>query len=398
MIQFSKIDDQLSIYRKKDVFLFGASSTGKRIKKLLEKFDIEIKAVVDNDSQKIGKDFLGVKIVSFSELKDMMNNHCIIQIASVHEKEIEEDLKAIHADYVLYSEFDYRIRELARYQLCKKYPNLKEYMFEALWADIANINLKISTNYLLSTDFDDLDFINIKIAPPKTGNVSLGKSISGKVFNQMHTYSYISENLKDFFKSKRVNVIMGVRDIISQHLSLLFQNASDSSYFDLDEFWVDGGDVQKIFDRFFVLDDQSDCWYNCISSKEGTRGGGKVENFFDLQFKPFWGIDIYDYSFDKEKGYSIYQEGNLNIMIYQLEKMSFLEKEIGDFLHLDNFKLTKENDSNDKWYLNAYKKAKKEIQLDKKYFEECYKNKYMKHFYNDKDIYAFQEMWRGNIL
>ncbi|RKI43898.1 hypothetical protein D7V86_01940 [bacterium D16-51] len=398
MIRFSKIDAELSIYRKKDVFLFGASSAGKKAKKLLGKFGIGIKAVIDNDIQKAGKEFFGVKIISFNELKEIINDYCIIQIASVHEKEIEEDLKAINADYILYSEFIFRMNELARYQFCKKYPDLKSYMYEVLWTDIVNLNLKISSKYLLETVFEDADFINIKIAPPKTGNVSLGKSIDGKIFNQMHTYAYIPKTLEDFLKDKKVNIIMGVRDIISQHLSLLFQNASDATYFDLDEFWVDGGDVQKVFDRFFVSDDKQDCWYNYISLKEGVRGGGKVEDFFDLQFKPFWGVDIYEYPFDKEKGYSIYHEGNLNIMVYQLEKMSILEKEIGDFLQLKEFKLIKANDSDNKWYMNTYEKAKKELRLTKKYFDRCYNSKYMKHFYSDDDIKEFQEMWQRNLF
>ncbi len=109
-------------------------------------------------------------------------------------------------------------------------------------------------------------------------------------------------------------------------------------------------------------------------------------------------MNIYEYSFDKEKGYSIYHEGNLNIMVYQLEKMSFLEKEIGDFLQLKEFKLIKANDSDNKWYMNTYEKAKKELRLTKKYFDRCYNSKYMKHFYSDDDIKEFQEMWQRNLF
>lgn len=36
MIRFSKIDDELSIYKKRTVILFGAGNSGLRIKKELE--------------------------------------------------------------------------------------------------------------------------------------------------------------------------------------------------------------------------------------------------------------------------------------------------------------------------------------------------------------------------
>ena len=55
MIQFSKIDAELSIYKEKEVVIFGASSTGKKVKEILEKNGIKIKAVIDNDTKKVGK-------------------------------------------------------------------------------------------------------------------------------------------------------------------------------------------------------------------------------------------------------------------------------------------------------------------------------------------------------
>ncbi len=51
MIQFSKIDAELSIYKEKEVVIFGASSTGKKVKEILEKNGIKIKAVIDNDTK-----------------------------------------------------------------------------------------------------------------------------------------------------------------------------------------------------------------------------------------------------------------------------------------------------------------------------------------------------------
>ena len=84
-------------------------------------------------------------------------------------------------------------------------------------------------------------------------------------------------------------------------------------------------------------------------------------------------------------------------MIYQLEKMILLEKEIGRFFQIEGFSLIKVNDSQDKWYSGLYEKTKKELRLDRDYFEKCYSGKFMKHFYNDKDIAIFKEKWKKNV-
>ena len=354
--------------------------------------------MIDNDTKKIGKDFYGTKIYSLSELQGVLSNNYIIQIASVYEREIEKQLQEIHADYILYSEFDVRIQDLRRYLLSKKYPKLKQFMYESLWDRVVFDQISRSETYLLNNAFNNMDTINILIAPPKTGNNSLLASLiksRGEFFSQGHTYSFISNNLKEFIKERSINLVIGVRDIIAQHISLFFQDIGD--YWDLDENWINGGDVQKIFDIYYMSEnEQLDCWYNYELLRDKNKKK-KLPYFFDLQFKTFWDIDVYKLPFDTEKGYSIYRFGNLNIMIYQLEKMILLEKEIGRFFQIEGFSLIKVNDSQDKWYSGLYEKTKKELRLDRDYFEKCYSGKFMKHFYNDKDIAIFKEKWKKNV-
>ncbi len=398
MIQFSKIDAELSIYKEKEVVIFGASSTGKKVKEILEKNGIKIKAVIDNDTKKVGKDFYGTKIYSLSELQGVLSNNYIVQIASVYEREIEKQLQEIHADYILYSEFDVRIQDLRRYLLSKKYPKLKQYMYESLWDRVVFEQISRSESYLLNNAFNNMDTINILIAPPKTGNNSLLASLvksGGEFFSQGHTYSFISNNLQEFIKERKINLVIGVRDIIAQHISLFFQDIGD--YWDLDEYWINGGDVQKIFDIFYMSEDeQLNCWYNYELLRDKNKKK-KLPYFFDLQFKTFWDIDVYQLPFDTEKGYSIYRFGNLNIMIYQLEKMNLLEKEIGQFFQIKEFKLIKINDSQDKWYSSLYERTKRKLRLDGNYFEKCYSGKFMNHFYSSKDIAIFKEKWKKNV-
>ena len=74
MIRFSKIDDELSIYKKRTVILFGAGNSGLRIKKELEGGGIKINSVCDNNMDKWGGDMDGLEIISPFRLCEIYNN------------------------------------------------------------------------------------------------------------------------------------------------------------------------------------------------------------------------------------------------------------------------------------------------------------------------------------
>ena len=71
-----------------------------------------------------------------------------------------------------------------------------------------------------------------------------------------------------------------------------------------------------------------------------------ISNHLDEIYKEILGVDIFDYSFDKEKGYSIIKKGNLEILIYTLESLSAIgEEAISSFLGIPNFKLIRANEA-----------------------------------------------------
>lgn len=112
---------------------------------------------------------------------------------------------------------------------------------------------------------------------------------------------------------------------------------------------------------------------------------------------PFLGIDIYTKEFDKKRGYSVYQFGNVEIFIYQLEKLNVVFSELAKFLGRESACMRLGNDAEMKWYNRYYKKAQKDIVLSKEYVETCYTGKYIKHFYSEEDIIKFRSIWKHNI-
>lgn len=396
MIEFSKIDGELSIYKSNQVFLFGASSAGIRVKTILENFGISIKAFVDNSIEKQGRYLENVEIISFSALRDMAleNQKYIIQIASVYEKEIARQLEEKNLKYISYSEFSLRIRMLSEHLLFMENSKLRDYMYEIEWRrEAAAVELCMREYFIKKQmGFSKSDTINFMLSAPKTGNNSIKASVqSSELMIAIHSFALLKEFLDRYASNFKMNIIIGIRDVISQNLSFLFEAMDDGYLNEVDFIWKN--DVSAVFERC-ILSDKEDSLLRFMKEKIGTSY--LVQEFFDQQINHFLGIDIYQYPFNKMKGYSIYDFGNLHIMIYQLEKLDVLEHELGEFLNLDGFMLKKANIGEEKWYSKYYKNVCKEMQFDDGYLEDCYSGKYMKHFYSEGDIANFRRKWKSN--
>lgn len=104
------------------------------------------------------------------------------------------------------------------------------------------------------------------------------------------------------------------------------------------------------------------------------------------------------YPFDKEKGYTIIKEGNIEVFVYQLEKLNDVFLELSDWVGVPFEKMVNANKAEDKWVGESYKQACKEIEITQEYFDRCYNEPYVKHFYSDEDIEKFKERWRSHIV
>lgn len=118
-----------------------------------------------------------------------------------------------------------------------------------------------------------------------------------------------------------------------------------------------------------------------------------VLNWYDEEFKRFLGIDVFEYDFDKEKGFCFINKDNYNIMVIQMEKMNSLEDEIREFLDSDDFKIINNNMGTKKWYSSVYKEFKDTFEISENEIDELYKSKYVTHFYSDKDINTFKKKY-----
>jgi hypothetical protein len=121
--------------------------------------------------------------------------------------------------------------------------------------------------------------------------------------------------------------------------------------------------------------------------------------WFDFELEKATGIDVYSYSFPRDKGYMKIEENNIELLIMKLETPDALkERVIADFLHLDKFKLVSQNIGKDKVYSKTYQQFKKTVKLPSAYVRKMLSSKYTKHFYSEKEIGALWVKWHNNSV
>ena len=408
MIRLSKIDDKLSIYNDKEIVLFGAGNNGKQIKRSLEYKGFRIAYFCDNDKKKWGKKLDGIDIISPDCLIQLYNKKTLIQISSIHSRQIEKQLESHNIDsFISFEEYNSRIQALCIY---KTFPQSLQ-AYKALYSEPSYVVGQLGKeclDYALKFKYFNLEKYNVICLPPKTGNYTLENSLDmcGAEYIRIGPcYNRIFDELKELVKGK-IRIITAVRDPIAQNLSFFFQLCSAVSFCDIPEFWENGGDIQILWEAWIshVLRDELELHKECDISFSYMDYYNKifnniitVQSFFERNFERYNGYDVYEYPFDKENGYSIVQNEEAEIFIYQLERLNDIKGELGEFLGIKDFKLYDANVGDKKWYAPAYKQALKELKLEKKYYDHCYSSKYIEHFYNDRDIGKFKQRWINNV-
>ncbi len=77
------------------------------------------------------------------------------------------------------------------------------------------------------------------------------------------------------------------------------------------------------------------------------------------------------------------------MFVYQLEKLNQFVNELSQWIGVPIDQLINGNVATDKWVSLSYKQAVEEIQISEEYFERCYREPFVSHFYSESDIQKF---------
>ncbi|MDE7430765.1 MAG: putative capsular polysaccharide synthesis family protein [Lachnospiraceae bacterium] len=210
----------------------------------------------------------------------------------------------------------------------------------------------------------------------KVASSTVCKSISNYDRYALHCHRLdgIGENddsLYELLNLKSGKIISLVRDPVARQIAAMWQNIYQVHRYSAE---VDFSEIERYF-----FPDQFD--------------GGEF-TWFDGQMKKVFKIDVFDYPFDKESGYSIIRKGNIELLLLKMEKINELEDVIGDFLNIEQFRLDSSNVGSEKSYRFAYRDYKANFRLPQEILENIYmKNEHMKHFYSEQERKALYEKW-----
>lgn len=118
-------------------------------------------------------------------------------------------------------------------------------------------------------------------------------------------------------------------------------------------------------------------------------------NWFDVEMKPSFAVDVFASEFPKNVGYKIYRKPTVELLLMRLEDVdrcapqAFLE-----FLNINDFKIVKQNEASKKQYSQLYARFKAEAVFPRHYVDGVYGSKYARHFYSDAELAAFRRKLR----
>lgn len=394
--------------------LYGASGTGERMVMLLHELGISDKiiAVVDSNEKKWGNTWIGYKISNPEVIKSVSKNTIII-ITSVYLNEILEFLQnriqccnnvcsafafrhALHYD-IINGKSDY-----IESHFVEKYKNKYK-----LWKDNAIIEhqgrQELYFNKMLYCIAKNPSSI-LLCAIPKTGNTTLTASFEEeKRIDVSFTYhaSYFDsitlKKLKEYlncFNEHKIKIISAVREPIERIISEKWENIKHT-------YLNNNRCIPEILDKnydYFINDlllqekmyGMKFNWIKCNYSNTADWYKDHIERAFN--------INVFNYPFDKDKGYSIIEENNISIFIYRLDKLSGLEKEIKEFSGGNSFKLQKSNLAKEKRYALAYKQYLEKVKIKKGFFDDLICNDGMEHFYTKQEYENYIEKWSSKLV
>jgi len=403
MINELKIIENIDILFNRKIVIYGIGDRGKETLKMLKKAGISVEYLCDSNCSFWGKYIDGIEVLSIPKLKLIdLNENLLIVIA------IE---KIQHIDQVI----DTIIRIGLKTEYIATYMGVKASLYKNMY------DLRINNNYriietqkqklidaryvargieLVEIILKALDKIGelLVYQPGKVGSSTIIYSLGligipavhihylyAKNYNLTYDIRSIMKSYRNMLKKTNAKIITLVREPLSRDISAIFEKFS-------------GHDLYTYYQS-----STHSFTEHCIELIRKYYIGGECEmcnqyDWFDKELKSVFDIDIFTYPFDREKGYTIIKQNNIEVLVMKLEKLNTLESVIAEFVEAPHFKLVNFNEQDSKPYKYLYKNVKNTIKIPKDIVNFYYKNNArMDHFYSEEEKMSFLKKLEKNI-
>lgn len=248
--------------------------------------------------------------------------------------------------------------------------------------------------------------------PGKVGSTTLCNSLTAGGFeaysihglNPGGRYLHLSgeqiplcEEYVDAIKKKTKKIITIIREPISRDFASYFEGILVME----DQILIPQTDgrnpVSSSYEYFLHLLEKNEGTGN----RSGETGWYFNEpEWYNDELKPVFGIDVYRYPFDREKGYGIIEENGVSVLVLKAEKSQVWQEAVRKFTGKEDFKmLDNANVAGQKLYAHLYQEAKETAELPQEYVDFYYKdNEKLRHFYTDEELEKFKAMWSKKVI
>ena len=175
-------------------------------------------------------------------------------------------------------------------------------------------------------------------------------------------------------KNRPARIISLVREPVERNISAFFQNYKR---FVGQKYQPLAVELDQLIDRFLTS-------YN----------HDVPLTWFDIEMKATTSIDVYQYPFPFDKGYTIIRKPPYELLVIKLETRDHVKEEaVKKFLELDRFELNRHNVGQNKNYALTYQDFKKHIRIPAHYIVRMCASRYTTHFYSAGEIEQIIRKW-----
>lgn len=419
-----KIDDKIvwdleickniDILKKTDkIVIYGAGWKGNDIVFRLEAVNIKIDYFCDMNMDKWGNYIGNVKIVSPFEMKYMeaySKEPVYVIVCMEFPQEVLHLFKNLKMENIRIITY-WGIKMALHVNAKKLYePYSKEQVCWQIESQVRKDTFDkggFDWLYKLISVSDNAVWI---VQPGKTATSSLEMRLhkKGIPYIKQHTlecpYSIKEEchkklwrQIVDERKKKSLKIMMAVREPLARDYSAFWQGFSKGIEIAMEVPFL-SNNFQKMYESYLEILSKGRKYMLAEMGDVLPYVWHDEFEWFDEQIKEYLDIDIFQYPFDKEKGYTIIKKGTIEVFLYKTEKLDGLLDEINSFVGIDGISKIDDNISSQKWYGLAYSQFRKEVRLPRKYVEHYYQgNAKMDYFYSQEEKEKFLDKWIGNI-
>lgn len=422
MVKDLEIIKNIALLDGKEIVIWGAGNGGKdayeEVSKMIDSSFMgkDVQIFCDSDPEKWGREQEGRIVISPEELARLVKTRDILLlIASKFVNDILIQIKQLDIDKyslictrlgvrlaVIFNIKDNRIRQAFRKEYLVKYEFEKRALEYSYFREIVNLDKSFLCTAINS---DDALYI---LQPGKVGSTTVVRSLEiyGKLVVHTHNLFYEKDGSRKYrdyckkmfeeIKERPIKIISLVREPISRDISSFWAIIKNQRFL-YSKFL--NKDFMEFYDQFLEYAYGAKENFESIPDyvKDVIKWGDQGE-WFKETILEWFGLDVFSYPFDKEKGYAIIQKDNIQMLILQMEKLNKLEDIIGDFAGVEGFKLQSANQTISSGWYPMYKEFQEKLVLTKEYLEHCYgPESYVQHFYSKEDQDKFLQRWKYNI-